>query len=88
VRTTVTIPTKLLTWICTIASTVLELFIIWLGPRQASSAIVLVLIVYLLPGTELSISIPNIVGAEAGLTTVEFIVVLILDLAVEAVRNS
>jgi len=53
---------------------VLELFIIWLGPGQTSSGIVLVS-----PGTELcSIGIANTVGAKVGLVIVVFVVMLVL----------
>jgi hypothetical protein len=88
VRITVTVPAKLSTRICTIASMVLELFIIWVGPGQASSAVVLVETVVPLPDTELCPNtVPNTVGAEAGLTLVAFIVVLMFDSFIDTVED-
>lgn len=67
---------------------VLELFIIWVGPGQASSAVVLVETVGPLPDTELCpITVPKTVGAEAGLTLVAFVVVLLFDSIVDTVED-
>jgi hypothetical protein len=67
---------------------VLELFIIWVGSGQASNAVVLVETVCPLPGTELCvITVPNTVGAEAWLTLVAFVVVLMFDSFVEVVED-
>jgi hypothetical protein len=67
---------------------VLELFIIWVGPGQASSAVVLVEMVCPLPYIELCpISVPNTVGAPAGPTLIAFVVVAIFELFVKAVED-
>ena len=89
VRIAVTVPTKSLTWMCTIASTVLGLAMFWVEPGQDPSAAALVSAASPSPGTEgCSPSVSEMAVAEAGSVVIGSVIVLVLDVAVEASGNA
>lgn len=89
VRIAVTMLTKSLTWICTIASTVLELAMVWIEPRQDLSAVALVSTAFLSFGAEdCSTFVLEMVVIEARLVIIGSVIILVLDVAVEASGNA